>query len=242
MKKLNNKGYMNLHIAIGVLIVSGFIMLCFYIPLLQTYNSVNINSYKIEPYITTRNGLERLYSKFYNNMSYNEFTSFTDLNVAYQIKEVEVETRNININSSSDTVSFLVNNKTDIKIDLDYTDLTELPEQVSYYSIKLYYEDELLFNESGLSGDYLITIPSDIVYNDNFESSDYGQYRYGQYKLIINSVNCSTSSNISYQEQSYREIEIIENDVLKRTLILKNNTSLDGDIQMYFIKNKEVSS
>ena len=191
----------------------------------------------MEPYIYSRNGLERLYGKFYENISHNKDVFYEDLEKTYKIVEKDLKTRNITINTKKDTTSFKILNKTDINISINYYSTLDPEEEgYSYYGYEISYGGDTLYSNSGLSSSTLITIPSSFLYDEAT-----GEFNYGNFQLSIHGVNASIDATISYNEQAYRKVEIIENNKITRTLIIKNDTSIDGSIKRYLTNSNDDS-
>lgn len=227
---MNNKGAINTHIAFTTLIVCIFIIAIFDIVIINSYSSVDSNFSLLQDFINDRSGLERLYGKFYNNISYSKDTYYEDLDKTYKIIEDKVIYNDIvETLPYSGSTTFYINNKTDIIIDINYSRYTDLePGEPSYYTINLTCNNKVILNET-LSSGTIITIPSSLIYNEETE-----KYNYGEYILTLNGVNCNVSANINYKEQTYKKNIIIENDKITRTLILENDIK-NKNTKIYFI-------
>lgn len=234
---INNKGFVTIYIAMGVLIATSVIIAISYFPIINTVSSLKVVEKSIEPYIEDKIGLERLYGKFYENISYNEVTSFPDIGKLYEVEEKELRFRNVELGlSGTGEISFEIINKTKILVDVDFEkDPDLLPHEESYYIVDLLYEGTSILEEEykeTFTTGITIEIPETFTYNE-----DNGVFNYGEYTLIIRVINGNVHADISYEEQAYREIDIIENESIKRTLVIENDTSIGGNIKRYLKKN-----
>jgi len=231
---MKRKGFTNLIIVVGIMLFSMALISIFGFPLINSYFRTTKAINLVEPYVESMNGLERLYGKFYENISYNETTTYSDLNKIYTVIDKQLDNRPISLTVSGDSnTAFKILNKTDINITINYSPSAGLlPGDPTYYNVEIFCAGTSIYNSTNISSGKSITIPSDFLYDKTTGISNYGEY-----KLIINSVNSDINTNIAYNEQSYRKIEITENTDIKRTLVIENNTSIDGTIKRYLVKN-----
>lgn len=229
---MKRHGFINLYLVVGVMLFSIIIIAIFGYPLVNSYFRATKAVNLIEPYVESRNGLERLYGKFFENISYNEITEYPDLHKNYQIIDKDIQMRDINLSlSGSGSKIFKVLNKTDINIYINYYS-TAIEDEPSYYNIKLLFGGNSIYENSNISTGKSITIPNKFLYDETI-----GNFNYGDYTLVISTVNANVNATISYEEQFYRKVDIIENDDIKRTLVIENNTSIDGTITRYLVED-----
>ena len=231
-----NHGFVTIYIAMGILLITSIILAISYFPIINSISSIKLAEKSINPYIENRIGLERLYGNFYENISYNETTEYPDISKTYKLHERDIRFRDVNVKLvGGGEEDFYILNKTNIIIDVDFEKNNNLlPHQDSYYTLDLLYEGVSIldnkYKERFMSG-IIVEIPNTFTY-----SEDAGTFNYGKYTLIVNVVNGNIESNIKYKEQSYRELEIIENEDITRILVLENNTSIGGNIKRYLKK------
>lgn len=102
-------GFANLYIKVmGILLFSILILGIMGYPLVNAYSKVTKSVNVVGPYVESKNGLERLYGKFYENMSYNETTSYSDLNKEYKITEKTLTNRPITLNMNGNGLFCLI--------------------------------------------------------------------------------------------------------------------------------------
>lgn len=227
----NNRGATNIYIALGVLLAIFSIVSVFYVPLINRYHSIIRTTELITPYVSERNALERLYSEFYENMSFNESLVYDDLGKTYEIIEKQVTTRKVNHNlTSGGTKNFTILNKTDVVINIGFLPFENLnPGVESYYSFDITFNGKTVIKDvvkNKVKNDTQIIIPETFIYDETT-----GNFNYGNYVLNISTVNAYVDVDIEYYEQSYREVDIIDEKGSIKTLILKNNTSVGGTIE-----------
>lgn len=234
---ISNKGFSTIYVAMGVLLITAAIIAISYFPIINSASSIKASEKALESYIEDKIGLERLYGKFYENISYNEVISFPDIGKLYEIEEKELYFRDVELGlSEAGEISFEIMNKTKVLVDVDFErDPDLLPHEESYYIVDLLYEGTSIleeeYKEPFITG-ITIEIPDTFTYNEGT-----GVFNYGEYTLMVSVINGSIQANIHYEEQAYREMEIIENETIKRTFVIENNTSGGGSIKRYLKRN-----
>lgn len=234
---IGNKGFSTIYVAVSVLLITAAIIAISYFPIINSASSIKASEKALEPYIEDKIGLERLYGKFYENISYNEVTSFPDIGKLYEVEEKELRFRNVELGlSGTGEISFEIINKTKILVDVDFEkDPDLLPHEESYYIVDLLYEGTSILEEEYkeiFTTGITIEIPDTFTYNE-----ETGVFNYGEYTLMVLVVNGSVQVDILYEEQTYREVEIIENETIKRTFVIENNISGGGGIKRYLKRN-----
>lgn len=221
----NQRGYATIGVVVTVLILTLAISTIFLNPILNT--SLNTKQAKdiIPQYVQNMNGIERVYSKLKQNVSLNEPIIFSDISKEYEITEVNSEYQQENLSFTGNSNSFSVNNKTDVNIGFQVSQVdSDFP---YYYDAKIVQNGETVASISNKNTDISITIDEQYLYNETN-----GETNYGEYEIIIDTYNSTVDSTVSFNQLTYREIEL-SNDNINQLIGITRNTN---DFDIHFIQ------
>jgi hypothetical protein len=214
---MDRKGFMATITVVITLIISGIIIASFQ-PLIIGKAKINqhVENYTTNK-INSRNGLERLYSMYSQDISANlNELSYEDLGISYEIEEIEKDTRQI-IKAVNNRGSFFINNKTTLNVRLDFIDRRISEDDFAYYSFDIKHDGESIFEEN---------IINEALVGSGLEINIEIDEEYGDYEVFYSTHNMDIDVTVEYTEQSYRKLRIIENNKKERIIIIENNVEL----------------
>lgn len=195
-------------------------------PLINSTSSIKDVFLSLDYYIDDRNGLERLHSKLFSNISFSGDIDYPDIEKLYKVRDLEVNKRLVTLNN---VYSFHIDNETSIEIDINSSSIDE--EQSYYYNLEILLNNKVVHSYSNLKSSTSITIPASYTYNRDMDSTNYGEY-----EISISSYNAYISTKIEYEELDMRKIIVSSDGDEDRFIVLENDTSVGGIKQIYFLK------
>jgi len=221
----NQRGYATIGVVVAILILTLAISTVFLNPILNT--SLNTKQAKdiIPQYVQNMNGIERVYSKLKQNVSLNEPIIFEDISKEYEITEVNSEYQQENLSFTGNSNSFSVNNKTDVNIGFQVSQVDS--DFTYYYDAKIVHNGETVASISNKNTDMTITIDEQYLYNETN-----GETNYGEYEIIIDTYNSSVESTVSFDKLTYREIKL-SNENINQLIGITRNTN---DFDIHFVQ------
>lgn len=176
----------------------------------------------IKQTIIDRTGLERVYAKLEDNISFKGTLIYEDLEKDYTVSTVMQKMRKVQLHNRN---SFNIHNATDIEMSFKYYRIEETED--SKYTIRIFYNDDIIKEYLYLTESTVLKIHTDFLYDKNSHETNYGKY---SIELITD--NCMVDTMVTYNELDYREI-LIEGDTIKAILVAENDISIGGLKQLY---------
>lgn len=239
MDIINKRGFTSLFIIVGITVVVLAYLIASSFPTINTVKESKQLENSMELNLKNRIGLERIYSRLYENISYNEYVEYMDIDKKYRVEElvIEHEVRELDVWSSSKTMFDIdINNKTWIDVDVTFTEYEDLePGQWGYYNVYIKYSGAILVDDD-FTESTIASINDRDVYNETT-----GTFNYGEYHIELTPINGYIDAVVRYKEQMYREINLIENNNIVRKIVLEKDES-GGDVaknKIYLVNTEE---